>query len=219
MNYETECSFFEQKLANKLVELERAKSNNGKLQELQTSLQKYKNLESELHEYRNDLSVLNTVVSVENKNFRNRRITHLNAVITDAIREIFPDRSYNAKIICDFNRKDKAYLVLEDANGNVHLPEICEGKFLQYLISFSAIAGITHSLGGKSLFVDEAFGVGATDILPKVGETIQEKIDNGFQILLISQNAALYNSLPRHEIHLQYDPEEQAIGSVNEIDY
>ena len=42
--------------------------------------------------------------------------------------------------------------------------------------------------------------------LPRVGESLQQSIDSGMQIVLVSQNPALYESIPRQEIHLRHEP-------------
>lgn len=74
---------------------------------------------------------------------------------------------------------------------------------MQYLISVSAVAAITKSLGVHNIYIDEAFGVARVDHLDDLGELLQGFVDDGLQTVIVSQNPALYNNLSRHEIYLE----------------
>jgi len=74
-------------------------------------------------------------------------------------------------------------------------------------------------LGVNNLYVDEAFGVAAPEILGEIGQVIQHHVDNGMQIVIISQNPGLYQDLPRHEIRLKTNTATNEVIVESEIDY
>ena len=163
-------SFYDQKIADTAVKLERARINNERLDTLKAEREKLQSLSDIIHIYRDTLSLVNRVATVEVNSFQNRRIEYLNSQITAAISEIFPSECLEASIDCDFSRKDICELTLRDREGNEYIPDITDGKLMQYLISFAAVAGITRGLGGTNLFIDEAFGVSDIDRLPDLGD-------------------------------------------------
>lgn len=183
-------------------ELERAKMNNAKLERLQSLAREADRVLHVVTEYYTSLECVETAVIREAKEYQNRRVDHLNAVITEAVNEIFPNDDYVAKLNCEYLRSDSARLRLVDKYGNEHIPAICEGKCMQYVISFASVSAITKGLGCNALFVDEAFGVANVSRMSDIGKLIQKNIDSDMQLVLIAQNNALYNELQRHEIHL-----------------
>lgn len=62
---------------------------------------------------------------------------------------------------------------------------------------------MVKGLNTQTVYVDEAFGVSSKANLPKIGEILQESINDGLQVILISQSSELYNSVSRREIHLE----------------
>ncbi|MEY8333098.1 hypothetical protein AALB53_08340 [Lachnospiraceae bacterium 47-T17] len=199
-------SYYERKILDTAVRLERAKINNAQADKLSAEFNTCKRLLDEVKEYRNNLALLKTAVTTEINEYQNRRVSYLNDIITDALTSIFLDEGYSADIHCDFSRKNACKLLLHDRSGNVSSPYIGQGKLMQYLISFAAVSGITRGLGYKNLFIDEAFGVSDMDRLSEIGDVIQKQVESGMQVVLISQNPALYAGLPRHMISLHKDP-------------
>lgn len=101
-------------------------------------------------------------------------------------------QGFKAEITCDFKRgNNKASLRLIDRAGNVHLPYLSEGKLCQYLISFATTIGVVKGLNTQTVYVDEAFGVSSKANLPKIGEILQESINDGLQVILISQSTVI----------------------------
>ena len=98
-------------------------------------------------------------------------------------------------------------LVLTDAWGNVFYPRMGNGMLVQYLTSFAAVSCITRTLGYKNLFIDEAFGCSSMNNLPVIGQLLGDLVSSGMQIVCVSQNPALYQDLPRHEICLEMNKE------------
>lgn len=210
---------FQRELYKRTAELERAKVNNERREQLLAEAAELDEFIKELTAYSYDLKRLLASLQTEDRAFKNRRIGYLNALITDSLAEIFPDDGLQAKLYCDFNRKSEVVLELYDHNGNVLIPEMCSGKLQQYLISFAAISGISKGLGVNNLYVDEAFGVAAPGILGEIGKVIQRRVEQGVQIVMIAQNPGLYQDLPRREITLQKDYATESVVVVSELDY
>lgn len=204
-------SFYDAFLAKREAEVAAAEENNRHRDILETEKAKAERLLGELNRYRERLGILKAAVEKENDRFRTRRSEFLNDAITESVAKIFPQMGLTAKVYCDYNRKNKTKMSLFDKYGREHLPRICQGKLMQYLISFAAVAGITKGLGIRNLYVDEAFGAGAEEILPEVGQVVQAQIEDGMQIILVSQHKGLYRDLPRHVISLQTDLEHDCV--------
>ena len=88
---------------------------------------------------------------------------------------------------------------------------------MKQLISFGATFCICSLLGSRILFVDEAFGASSNSNKRKIAKILQSAVDSGFQILLISQGAELYDELNRHQVNLKFDGERAIVES--EEDY
>lgn len=212
-------SLYDKNLFTKMRELERAKLVNEQVKHFSVLKDRLTSLALKVEKHRMDLTKLRAAVIKEDNDFKNRRIEYLNAVITEALADIFPEEGVTAELLCDFSRTDVVELILYDCLGHEYIPDICSGKLMQYLISFSAITGITLKLGKKNIFVDEAFGVASPDIMGKIGDVVQERIDSGLQLIMIAQNSAVYQDLPRHEIILQKDPVLAETCVITECDY
>lgn len=185
--------------------IEKAKAVNESGKNLERKYLELDELANNIEEYVNNLKLLGIRVTKENDSFRTERLEYLSASITDAIADVFPDKNLKAVVSCDFKRKNAVDLRLLDGDGHVIRPSIGNGKLMQYLISFSSVSRIVESLGYHSLFVDEAFGVASENNLPTIGEIVSQKVKDGLQIVLVSQNAALYQDVARREIRLSYD--------------
>lgn len=194
---------YERALRSARSELERKKINNERIDQFKKELAEDRTLYNEASKYVNAVKIVQTAVVKEARDYQTRRIDYLNDIITEAVGKIFPDRNVIAKLDCDFSRTDKVSLHLYDENGDSFSPRISEGKLMQYLISVSAVAAITKSLGVHNIYIDEAFGVARVDHLDDLGELLQGFVDDGLQTVIVSQNPALYNNLSRHEIYLE----------------
>lgn len=210
--------YYERKMNEAEIKLERAKISNEQSDKLRAELDVLLTLISDVKKHRNNLLLLQTAATKETNEFQNRRIEYLNDMISAALAEIFPDEGYVAKICCDFSRKEVCELILYDSDGHESMPDISEGKLMQYLISFAAVSGITKGLGCSNLFIDEAFGVSDIDRLPELGKAIQKQVQSGMQVILISQNSALYAELPRHVINLHKDIDTKRVVVDSEED-
>lgn len=202
---------YEQYLARERADLEQAKISNAKLEELQVEQKRVNTLIKDLSTYTASLSQLGVAASKESNEFKNKRIEFLNGVLTEALQQLFPDDGFQAKVSFDFNRSDKAELELVDSAGHVHTASMCEGQLLQYAISFSAVSWILKALGKNVLFVDEAFGASDMDRLPMLGDIIAKLAESGMQVILIGQNPALYENVPRREFWLSKNLETNAV--------
>lgn len=212
-------SLYDNALFGEMREIEKAKLMNAQLEEFVLRRDQLADLVQATRKHVDSLTKLRAAVIREDNLFRENRIEYLNAVITEALADIFPEEKLTAKLHCDFSRTDTVELVLYDELGNEYLPDICAGKLMQYLISFAAITGITLNLGVHNIFIDEAFGVASPDIMGQIGEVVQRRIADGLQIVMIAQNSALYQDLPRHEIRLRKDEVTKVTFVVEEIDF
>lgn len=207
-----------QKLRNARIQLEKNRLNNEKVDHYRKCLNELGSLCDRAEQYTDSLKLVETAVIKEIHDYQIRKIDYLNDLITEAISRIFPQRRVRAELKSDFSRTDKVSLLLYDDMDNVFMPYVCEGKLMQYLISVSAVAAITKSLSCSNIFIDEAFGVARMDHLEDLGDLLQSFIDEGLQVVVISQNPALYNSLKRHEIHLKtVDGIYETYAEVSEI--
>lgn len=211
--------YYESLIYQKTAELERAKINNQQREKLLASRNETAELLRDIIEYQGDLKRFFEAVNTEDREFKNRRITFINGLITEALSIIFPEDSFRAELRCDFYRKSDVSLVLLDRNGNEMIPDVCSGKLQQYLITFAAISGIARGLGVNNLFVDEAFGVAALDILGDIGVIIGELVKNGMQIIMIAQNPAVYQDIPRREIVMRKDAKLDKVEICSVTDY
>lgn len=210
---------YEQLLARERADLEQAKLSNLRLEELKVELRKTNDLITALSNYTASLSQLGVAASRESNEFKNKRIEFLNGVLTEALQQLFPNEGFRAKISFDFNRNDKAELQLVDSAGHVHTASMCEGQLLQYAISFVAVSWILRALGKNVLFIDEAFGASDMDRLPMLGDLIAKLAENGTQVILVGQNPALYENIPRREFWLTKSPETAAVSLERVIDW
>lgn len=204
MGFLQDKSFFQEKILQKKLKLMQAQEANKRLAELKIQLNQLLEVKEETNNYYNKLNQLKRVIIKEDDSYKERRLSYVNGVVTDALAQIFPEESVTAIINCDFVRKDSVSLELHSDNEMILDPEMNEGKLMQYLISFSAVSAITKALGSNTLYVDEAFGVSEPERLPKIGKILGEKAKNT-QIILVSQNAGLYEDEPYRLFHLEKD--------------
>ena len=222
MDYEKlqrDLNYYDQKIYSKVAELERAKITNEEREKLMYRQEQLQELVDEFNTYCFDLKLMKTALETEDRNFKNRRLQYIDVLVTDSLKSIFPEDNLQAHLNCDFYRKTETTLELLDAYGHTLDPDICSGKLQQYLISFAAVSGIVKGLGIGNLYVDEAFGVAAPEIMGEIGKLIQQKIEEGLQVIMIAQNPCVYQDLPRHEITLRKDPVKGSVEIVEEKDY
>lgn len=196
-----------------------AKRNNDNREHLIAQCTIVSELVSDLNDYLGRLKVIQSRAIKENEDFRTRRLDLLSIQISDILEKVFKERAATAKVSCNFNRKNSVRVTLTDSLGYTFNPAMCKGMLAQYLISFSSASCITKTLGINSLFIDEAFGASSMDNLPVVGELVGNMIKDGTFIILVSQNPALYRDLPRREIHLLSDVENNCAKIIKVIDY
>lgn len=206
-NYWSDKGYFEQRIRDLEVLIAIAKKNNENRQRLLAQKEEVKELAVGLHRYVDKLKVILARTTKENNDFRTRRLDLLNYSVSEELGKIFTRERFQAKITCDFKRKNVVKLVLTDAWGNVFYPRMGNGMLVQYLTSFAAVSCITRTLGYKNLFIDEAFGCSSMNNLPVIGQLLGDLVSSGMQIVCVSQNPALYQDLPRHEICLEMNKE------------
>lgn len=200
------------KIVDMKMQLERANATNQQYEELDRKRLELVELNQSYEKYLSDLKRLKLMVTEEDSNFKQRRVNYLNEIITEKVSQFFPDEEFKAKITYDTRYNTvKAGLVLIDPYGNFRKPSIAEGQLCQYLISFAAIDGIISSINKHNIYIDEAFGVSSKENLVKVGEMLAKSAASGMQIILISQDAGIYEDIDHREITIYKD---SATGST-----
>lgn len=197
---------YQRRIQDCKVTIEKAKVLNQKYDSLKVSLDSIQSKQQKLYQHCLKLDQLIKLIDQEDAAFRKRRISFLEDKITQELAKIFPTEGFIANIDCDFKRGNgHASLTLKDKYGNERMPEVSEGKLCQYLISFASTVSAVKGLQSTNIYIDEAFGVSSENNLPKIGDIISSTIEEGMQIILISQKADLYGDIPRREIHLKKD--------------
>lgn len=205
-NIRVDLNFFNNKIHDNELHLERAKVLNEQIQELNAKRLSAELLLQKIQEYLDDLVLLKSMSIAESKAFKKRRLQYLNQSITDELAKIFPEEHFTAQIETDFKYgSDKAQLVLIDQSGKKRIPYISEGKLCQYMLSFSSTVGTIKGLGKHNIYIDEAFGAASQNKLVELGNILGPVLDEGIQIILVSQHSELYENLPRREFRLQKD--------------
>ena len=59
----------------------------------------------------------------------------------------------------------------------------------------------------------------SADNLPKIGEILQDAVSKDLQIILISQNASLYEEIPHRVLSLVEDPTDSSVILKDVKDY
>ena len=201
------------------AKLEHVKSNNEHYRKLEENYKKLSELQSDYEDYVRLLKKLLLNLQTEYGEFRERRLAFLNESITDRLLKIFPERGFSAKIEYEDKRgKEMARLVLNDPLGRVRRPSMTEGDLCKYLICYAAIESVVTSLGRNIIYIDEAFGVASDVNKPKIGQLLQSSVENGMQIILVSQSKELYEEVKHREFQLEFHPETETAVLVGVVD-
>lgn len=212
LSFSRNKQLYQLELNNLKLEISKTKISNEKIEKIRAKIDSINLILENVNDYINKLKFLLKVIVTEETKFRERRLNFINSSITKALKLIFPEENFEAYVDCDISRnRGYAQLLLKDLNGNDRIPSIQEGKMCQYLISFAAIVAVTSALGSSAIFIDEAFGAASEDNIQKMGPTLEKLANNGVQIILISQNSALYENIERREICFHKDPLEQKV--------
>lgn len=200
--YRSQMSVYRNQLATLRGKIETAQFVNDSRQRLLARKSEIEQLVSDTRVYLDTLRLIQSRCIKENDDFKTRRLNLLNVEITDALEKVLPDKKFVVNVRCDFNRKQRVVTTLTDAEGNEFSPKMSNGKLVQYLTTFSGVSCLVKALGIKSLYVDEAFGASSMNNLPIVGDYVKELVDEGIQVVLVSQNPSLYDGVARREICL-----------------
>lgn len=151
-----------------------------------------------------NFKLLNEIVNTEERSFKERRLGFLEGCLTSQMEYIFPKKKLRAKINCNFNRnKMKLRLNIVDPAGHVRPPSKTEGKLNQQLISVTAAYGCTKLLNKNILYMDEPFSNSSEDNLIKLQKMLNQFVEEGFQLILISQSPLLFADMSRRVIKLR----------------
>lgn len=195
------------------------KRNNEEKADVEKKVAKGRELSRTLTILRSTNKDLLEKLTVEDLEFKNRRLDYLSDRITENINRLFPTRGFRVKIECDLNRGMKAKLKLFTKLGKERLVHMSEGKFFQSLVSYSSSTSIIESTGTDKLYLDEAFAVSDPENLVEVSHLVGDLLGRMNQITMIEQTSVGYKNLPRREIHLKLDPITEEVLPATYEDY
>lgn len=211
-NYYNLKMSYSRALLNKKVEIERAKDINKEIESITADKDETQALYNQVEQYFSTLSQLKLMISKESNEYKQRRKDYLDDGITESLMPIFPESGFRADVILDtFRGQNIAYLRLINKYGMERIPASQEGKMCQYLVSFGAINHVVSALGLHNIYIDEAFGASSMKNLVKMGDLLDKSIKDGNQLIVISQNPLLYDSIPRREIRFHKDEFSNAV--------
>jgi len=186
------------------MKLEEAKKTEAKRLYLADLIEQSNALLFYLKDTLEDFKILHTVVCREEIAFKRRRLGFLEECLTKQMSIIFPKKRLRASIACDFNRrKTKLRLNIADSNNNLRPPSKTEGKLAQQLISVTSAYGCLKLLGKNILYMDEPFSNSSEDNLIKLQALLDSFVNEGFQVILISQSPLLFTDIERRLIMLR----------------
>ena len=195
--------------------IDNIKENNKNLEANKVRQSKLDEIGRNYMTYRNSLGILFQCMQKLSDKKQEDRIAFLNEYITNRLASLFPEHGYAARLNYDKGRADTVRLELIKPDGTVSTPNIGQGQLMQYIISYSAVESIAQGLGVKNIFIDEAFGVCAENKLPEIGDMINASVNEGCQIILVSQHSELYDNIPHREIRLEMG--EDCVTKVSEV--
>lgn len=206
--------FKNQALKNKISN---AEESNRKHEEYKNKYNKLSTVLQSGENYQNILECLLLRCKVEDTKFKEERLHFLEEAIQEGFDYIFPNENITPKLeYVPFRGKNVASLKLLVPN-----PSTTEQDYLQpknasglqkQLIAFTGAATVCDLLGLNKIFVDEAFNNSSTENKFKLGKVLEMFKDKGMQIFLISQDVALYQDLPRREIHINKKSISNSLG-------
>ena len=185
---------------------------------IRKTVRELKELKAEVQDHADRLDLIKKLALDEDSKFKRLRLEYIETGIKSDLDVIFSEQNLVPRITLDNSRNSsKAELTLIDKQGNPRNPKLSASGLMKQLISFGATFCICSLLGSRILFVDEAFGASSNSNKRKIAKILQSAVDSGFQILLISQGAELYDELNRHQVNLKFDGERAIVES--EEDY
>ncbi|WP_304427901.1 hypothetical protein [uncultured Clostridium sp.] len=220
-SFKYEVNDLKKRLIQEKVNLDFAKENNNKIIKYKKEYEDALAVKEEYDQYIKALDLYYKLCIRESNNYKNKRLDYLCSFIDDKLYLIFPDEDFKSKIVTEnVGSIRKTYLELhKQDSGEIEIPETCQGKLCQQLLSFSASTALVKSLGMNRLFLDEAFSASAPKNLTKIGSILKTMVDDGMQIILIEQEQEIYKDLPRREIYVEKDSLEDKTKIIYEKDF
>lgn len=148
------------------------------------------------------------------KRYRQTRLGILTKEIERNLELLLPEENFKVKI--DFRSiKDRYYadLYVSKSGGEWFLPKAQNGKFIQQIISFSAMYSVNKMRGCKVIFSDESLSSADKKSLTEIKPLLEELLSEGFQLVIIEHKEEMYKGICRKENLLIKDRE---LGSISE---
>ncbi|MFQ9249550.1 MAG: hypothetical protein ACLR3R_20090 [Clostridium paraputrificum] len=188
---------------NYVKDLEVIKTNNARASYLQEQM---KSVDDYLDIAPTYVSALNSILMTtkdEYSKYQSNRVAFIENSLAEILALLFPNEFFIPKLNYSLERRNiRCELIFTDADGNERHPRITEGDFMKDLIAFTSAIKVLELVGSKTFYIDEAFSHASLSNKEKMGNVIGSYIDEGLQMILISQSAECYQNLPRKEFYL-----------------
>lgn len=202
---------------SKKILLDKAKENNRRREELLNKHFDTQRLMEDAKNYQTDIESIRNATIAEYSNYRNERLDFLSNNITNILNNVFEDDYFQMKMSVNNQRGiDKLSIKISKNNSKFTNPKNSSGGLSQQLISFSSSMSIVEILGKSIFYIDEAFNNSSEDNKPKLGAILNNFVQKGYQIFLISQGSSLYENIPRRELRLKYENKEAVLVGVED---
>lgn len=193
----------ENKITSKELYIANAKENNKNCEIYSRQYKEINELIADIEIHKNQLINILKISKLKDTEYREKRLSYLENYILENLQYIFPDEYLIPKIMTPQKYGvNRTKLVLVDALGMERSTENCAGGLMQQLISYSSAVSVTQLCGCNTFFIDEAFGNSSISNKSLVGNLLKRYIDNGQNVIMITQDPLLYESINRREIHL-----------------
>lgn len=195
------------------------KSTNARAERLRDSIAEIDNYLEVAPVYVEALSSILRITKDEYTKFQESRVSFIENSLAYILTILFPNEDFTPKLNYSVERNNiQCELIFIDGNGNTRYPRITEGGFMKDLVGFTSAIKVLELLGSKTFYIDEAFSRASQENKEKMGDIIKNYLDDGLQMIMISQSSECYHNLPRKEFYLLKENNECRIVKQLDID-
>lgn len=207
------------KSSNLALEIERDRTINQRVDYLKEQISDLDNFLGLAVPYCDSLVKLSKLTKDTYADYQQGRIKFIEDSLEEVISELFPNSNFRPRIRYTHYRNEiRSELVLIDQQGYERFPRITEGGFMKQLIGFSSAIKVLELVGSKTFYLDEAFSNASATKKEQMANIISKCLDNGLQLILISQSPECYDSLPRREFILDTKNNRCVLTDVRDYD-
>ena len=189
-----------------------ADKNNKEKKKIEDKLRERYIVRKRLQDTKKTVNTMRTASMAIAKKYREDRINILTKEIERNLALLLPDENFKVRI--DFRSVKERYyadLYVSKGGGDWFLPKAQNGKFIQQIISFSAMYSINKMRGCKVIFSDESLSSADKNSLVEIRPLLEELLDEGFQLVIIEHKEEMYKGIKRKENLIIKDREKGCI--------